>query len=43
MAENEPDPIVLEFAADVFDVGDDLGGPTIADQSGDQTAGMGPL
>ena len=43
MAEDETAPVVLEYDADVFDVGDVLGGPTIADQTGDQTDGMGPL
>jgi len=43
MANDETDPLVLEFDADVFDVGDELGGPTLADQTGDQTDGMGPL
>ncbi len=43
MAAHEPEPIVLEFTADVFDVGEELGGPTVADQTGDHTAGMGPL
>lgn len=43
MADNETELTVLEYDADVFDVGDDLGGPTIANQNGDQTGGMGAL
>lgn len=41
----DPDGIVIEFPADVhvYDVDDDLGGPTEADQNGDHTGGMGPL
>lgn len=43
--EDEDQTTVIEFPADthVWDECDDLGGPTEADQAGDQTGGMGPL
>lgn len=43
--EDEAEDTVIEFPADVhvFDVDDDLGDVPEADQTGDQTGGMGPL
>lgn len=43
MADATNELTLLEYDAEVFDVGDELGGPTLADQNGDQTDGMGAL